>query len=153
MNIVYLQGTFVAGRPARQVQAERVLVGVTSVLVRSFFRVTTQRRSCQCQRKDARLCRTHHHDGGASGAAALVAVALCCPSAPVPWSAEAHFLRGWRDLLLTFFPSLLNSCGLSSAAQLHRVEEYAIGKESPVTVVVGCPQALTCGSQRPRCHL
>ena len=28
--------------------------------------------------------------GGASGAAALVGVALCCPS--------AHSLRGWRDL-------------------------------------------------------
>ena len=39
-----------------------------------------------------------HHVGGASGAAALVAVALCCPSAPAPWSAEAHPLRGWRDL-------------------------------------------------------
>ena len=36
--------------------------------------------------------------GGASGAAALVGVALCCPSAPAPSSAEAHSLRGWRDL-------------------------------------------------------
>ena len=35
---------------------------------------------------------------GASGAAALVGVALCCPSGPAPSSAEAHFLRGWRDL-------------------------------------------------------
>ena len=25
-------------------------------------------------------------------------VVLCCPSAPAPWSAEAHPLRGWRDL-------------------------------------------------------
>ena len=36
--------------------------------------------------------------GGASGTATLVGVALCCPSTPAPWSAEAHFLRGWRDL-------------------------------------------------------
>ena len=35
--------------------------------------------------------------GCASGAAALVGVALCCPSAPAPSSAEAHSLRGWRD--------------------------------------------------------
>ena len=35
---------------------------------------------------------------GASGAVALVGVALCCPSAPAPSSAEAHSLRGWRDL-------------------------------------------------------
>ena len=35
---------------------------------------------------------------GASGAAALVGVALCCASAPTPSSAEAHSLRGWRDL-------------------------------------------------------
>ena len=31
---------------------------------------------------------------GASGAAALVGVALGCPSAPAPWSAETRFLRG-----------------------------------------------------------
>ena len=30
--------------------------------------------------------------------AVLVGVALCCPSAPAPWSAEAYSLRGGRDL-------------------------------------------------------
>ena len=40
--------------------------------------------------------------GGASGAAALVGVALCCPSAPAPSSAEAHPLRDWRDLRYLF---------------------------------------------------
>ena len=29
--------------------------------------------------------------------AALAGVALGLPSAPAPWSAEAHSLRGWRD--------------------------------------------------------
>ena len=33
----------------------------------------------------------------ASGTAALVGVTLGCPSAPAPWSAEAHFLRSCRD--------------------------------------------------------
>ena len=32
--------------------------------------------------------------GGASGAAALVGVGLCCPSAPAPSRAEAPSLRG-----------------------------------------------------------
>ena len=41
--------------------------------------------------------------GGASGAAALVGVALCCPSAPAPLSAEAYSLRGLRDLCFLFF--------------------------------------------------
>ena len=31
---------------------------------------------------------------GASGAAASIVVALCCPSAPAPWSAEAHSCWG-----------------------------------------------------------
>ena len=35
--------------------------------------------------------------------AALVGVAPCCPSAPAPSSAEAHSLRGWRNLLFLFF--------------------------------------------------
>ena len=45
-----------------------------------------------------RVVAAGHSHGGASGAAALVGVALCCPSARDPWSAEAQFLRGWPDL-------------------------------------------------------
>ena len=48
----------------------------------------------------------------ASGAAALVGVALCYPSTPVPWSTEAHSLWGWRDLLfLSFSVSVAGSAG------------------------------------------
>ena len=43
-------------------------------------------------------CNVNTFVGGASGTAALVGVALCCPSAPAPSSAEAHPLRDWRDL-------------------------------------------------------
>ena len=48
---------------------------------------------------------------GASGTAALVGVALCCPSAPAPWSAEAHCLRGRHDLRFPRF-SWPELCGI-----------------------------------------
>ena len=70
--------------------------------------------------------------GGASGAAALVGVALCCPSAPAPSSAEALRLRGWRDVcsFLIFFAETGQNISIESGHQIIKTTSLSECKDT-----------------------